>query len=168
MDTINGVLKLRMNLLLELQDVPGQLVAALEPIASVGANIVTIIHERDAKTGAHVPVQITIEGDKKTLDLAIEKLTEKGVKIIEKDGVPLKEKINAILVGKISEEELKGIVNRINSLKGVKVADLSLKMSITTSTIKITMEAEHESLDLLEKEIYHIGSKEGLLVITET
>lgn len=157
-----------MSLVLELQDVPGQLVAALEPIASVGANIVTIIHERDAKTGALVPVQITIEGDKKTLDLAIKKLTEKGIKIIEKDGIPLKEKVNAILVGKISEEDLKGIVDDINSLEGVKVADLSLKMSTTTSTIKITMEAEHKSLKLLEDEIHKIGAREGLLIITET
>ncbi|MBC7100990.1 MAG: allosteric regulator of homoserine dehydrogenase [Methanobacteriales archaeon] len=159
---------MRMSLVLELQDVPGQLVAALEPIASVGANIVTIIHERDAKTGAFVPVQITIEGDEKTLDLAIKKLTEKGIRIIEKDGIPLKEKVNAILVGKISEEELKGIVDNINTLEGVKVADLSLKMSTTTSTIKITMEAEHKSLKLLEDEIHKIGAKEGLLVITET
>ncbi|BDH79366.1 hypothetical protein MTTB_07450 [Methanothermobacter tenebrarum] len=167
MDPI-GVLRLRMSLVLELQDVPGQLVAALEPIASVGANIVTIIHERDAKTGALVPVQITIEGDKETLDLAIKKLTEKGIRIIEKDGIPLKEKVNAILIGKISEEELKSIVDDINRLKGVKVADLSLKMSTTTSTIKITMEAEHNSLKLLEDEIHKIGTREGLLVITET
>jgi ACT-domain-containing protein, predicted allosteric regulator of homoserine dehydrogenase len=159
---------LRMSLVLELQDVPGQLVAALEPIASVGANIVTIIHERDVKTGALVPVQVTIEGDKETLDLAIKKLTEKGIRIIEKDGIPLKEKVNAILVGKISEEELKGIVDNINNLEGVKVADLSLKMSTTSSTIKVTIEAEHNSLGLLEDKIHKIGVEHRLLVITET
>ncbi len=157
---------MRMNLLLELQDIPGQLVAALEPIANLGANIVTIIHERDIKVGAYVPVQVTIEGDKKTLNLVTQKLTEKGVRIIEMDGVPLKEKINTILIG-VGEEELKEIIDRINSVKGVRVADLSLKMSGENSAAKVTVEVEHGNMNLFRDKINEIKSERELLIITE-
>ena len=56
---------MRLNLGLELMDIPGQLMDALEPIGRLGANIVTVIHQRDIKTErGTIPVQITIEGDK--------------------------------------------------------------------------------------------------------
>ena len=35
---------MRMNLVLELLDIPGQLVSVLEPIGVLGANLVTVIH----------------------------------------------------------------------------------------------------------------------------
>ena len=38
---------MRINLVLELLDVPGQLVSVLEPISGLGANLVTVIHKRD-------------------------------------------------------------------------------------------------------------------------
>ena len=40
---------MRINLVLELLDAPGQLVKVLEPISTVGVNLVTIIHKRDYK-----------------------------------------------------------------------------------------------------------------------
>ena len=54
---------MRINLVLELLDAPGQLVKVLEPISTVGANLVTIIHKRDYKNDdGRVPVQLTLEG----------------------------------------------------------------------------------------------------------
>ena len=40
---------MRMNLVLEIKDVPGQLVSVLSPIGDLGANLVAIIHQRDVK-----------------------------------------------------------------------------------------------------------------------
>jgi len=56
---------MRFNLVLDVPDVPGQLLEVLEPMGRLGANIVAVIHQRDVKTErGTVPVQITIEGDK--------------------------------------------------------------------------------------------------------
>ena len=64
---------MRFNLVLDLPDVPGQLLEVLEPMGRLGANIVAVIHQRDVKTErGTVPVQITIEGDKETLDMVME------------------------------------------------------------------------------------------------
>ena len=40
---------MKMDLVLELMDVPGQLVSVLDPISGLGANLVTVIHKRDSK-----------------------------------------------------------------------------------------------------------------------
>ena len=41
---------MRFNLVLDVPDVPGQLLEVLEPMGRLGANIVAVIHQRDVKT----------------------------------------------------------------------------------------------------------------------
>ncbi|MGJ7027855.1 ACT domain-containing protein [Methanothermobacter sp. DSM 3267] len=159
---------MRLNLVIELRDVPGQLVSVLEPLGSSGANIVTVIHERDREYGPVVPVQLTVEGDKETLDLAVSKLRERGVNIIEMDGVPLKEKFTTILIGDLGEGDLQETVNSINSLEGATVSDLSLKISEKGgSAARITVEADHGSRDTVLERIQGIARERKLLVIGE-
>ena len=42
---------MRMNLILEILDIPGQLVSILNPIGELGANVVTIVIDGTDKTG---------------------------------------------------------------------------------------------------------------------
>ena len=70
---------MRMNLVLELLDVPGQLVKVLEPIGSLGANLVTVIHKRDYKTeNGKVPVQLTLEGEFEDLKNVVKRFEDLG------------------------------------------------------------------------------------------
>ena len=161
---------MRMNLVLELLDVPGKLVAVLEPIGALGANIVTVIHQRDIKTERGlVPVQITIEGDQEILDLVIKKLEELGIQVIEIDGVVRKEKITTILIGNIVDRDVKDTMDQINQLDGVRVADLSLKMSEEPldSSAKIIIESDYGKRDMVMQKIQNIGDKKDFLVISE-
>ena len=83
---------MRMNLVLELMDVPGQLVKVLEPIGSLGANLVTVIHKRDYKTeNGKVPVQLTLEGEFEDLKNVVKRFEDLGITITEMDDVVLKE-----------------------------------------------------------------------------
>jgi ACT domain-containing protein len=160
----------RVNLVLELLDVPGQLLDVLDPMGRLGANIVAVIHQRDVKTEeGMVPVQITIEGDQDTLETVQKALEEKGIHIMEVDGVLRWEKITTILVGNIVEADLKDTVDQLNQLSGVRVADLDLKMSDTpeNSASKIVMEAkEGNKREILEK-VTGIAAEKGFLVINE-
>ena len=71
---------MRLNLILELLDIPGQLLDVLIPIGKIGANIVAVIHHRDVKTErGTVPVQITIEGDEETLEKVLSTLEEMNI-----------------------------------------------------------------------------------------
>nr|WP_248610675.1 amino acid-binding protein [Methanobacterium alcaliphilum] len=159
-----------MNMVLELQDVPGQLVAVLDPIGALGANIVTVIHQRDIKTERGlVPVQITIEGDEKTLDIVLQKMAELNINVMEVDGVVLKEKITTILIGNIVDRDVKDTMDQINHLNGVRVVDLALKMSEEPldSSAKIIMEADYGQKDKVMEKIHNISLEKDFLVISE-
>lgn len=161
---------MRLNLLLELQDVPGKLFDALEPMGRLGANIVTVIHQREVKTErGTVPVQVSIEGDQDTLDQVIKALEEKGIQIMAVDGVVRKETITTVLVGNIVDQDLKDTVNLLNKLSGVKVVDLNLKMSDhpEESATKLVIEADQGLRQEVMDQTRKIGEQKGLLVINE-
>jgi ACT domain-containing protein len=161
---------MRLNLVLELIDVPGQLLDALMPIGKLGANIVAIIHQRDVKTErGTIPVQITIEGDKQTLDLVMESIEDSEIQLIAVDGVLRKEQIITILLGNIVGEDVQDTLARLNHLEGVRVADLDLKMSDPpeNSATKIIIEADYGQKRNVLKKIKEIGNQKGFLVINE-
>ena len=161
---------MRLNLVLELLDIPGQLIDALEPIGRLGANIVTVIHQRDVKTErGTIPVQITIEGDKDTLDKVIKTFESQNIQIMEVDGVLRKEKIRTILIGNIVDSDVKDALNKLNDIEGVKVADFNLKISDNpeNSASKILIEADYGKKKDIMKKINEIGKSKGFLVINE-
>jgi len=161
---------MRLKLVLELLDVPGQLLDALNPIGRLGANIVAVIHQRDVKTErGTIPVQITFEGDEETLNKVLKKLESEGIQIIRVDGILRKEKITTILIGNIIDQDVKDTVNTLNQLEGVRVADLDLKMSDYPehSASKIIIEADYGRKKMVTSKIKEIGSNKGFLVINE-
>ncbi len=161
---------MRLKLVLELLDVPGKLLDALNPIGRLGANIVAVIHQRDVKTErGTIPVQITIEGDEETLNTVLKKLEADGIQIIRVDGILRKEKITTIFIGNIVDQDVKDTVSILNDLEGVRVADLDLKMSDHPehSASKIIIEADYGRKKMITSKIKELGSKKGFLVINE-
>jgi ACT domain-containing protein len=161
---------MRLNLVLELLDVPGQLLDALDPIGKLGANIVAVIHQRDVKTErGTIPVHISIEGDRETLKRVLNAIEEMDIQIIEVDGVVKKEKLTTILIGNIVDKDLKETIKVLNNIKGVRVADLNLKMSDNPeeSASRIVIEADYGIKKELMRNINEYGISKGFLVINE-
>jgi ACT domain-containing protein len=161
---------MRLNLVLELLDVPGQLLDALDPIGKLGANIVAVIHQRDVKTErGTIPVHISIEGDRETLKRVLNAIEEMDIQIIEVDGVVKKEKLTTILIGNIVDKDLKETIKVLNNIKGVRVADLNLKMSDNPeeSASRIVIEADYGIKKELMRNINEYGKSKGFLVINE-
>ncbi|MGA2676181.1 MAG: amino acid-binding protein [Methanobacterium sp.] len=161
---------MRLKLVLELLDVPGQLLDALNPIGRLGANIVAVIHQRDVKTErGTIPVQITIEGNEETLNTVLKKLEADGIQIMRVDGILRKEKITTIFIGNIVDQDVKDTVNILNQLEGVRVADLDLKMSDHPehSASKIIIEADYGRKKMITSKIKELGNNKGFLVINE-
>ena len=161
---------MRLKLVLELLDVPGQLLDALNPIGRLGANIVAVIHQRDVITErGTIPVQITIEGNEETLNTVLKKLEADGIQIMRVDGILRKEKITTIFIGNIVDQDVKDTVNILNQLEGVRVADLDLKMSDHPehSASKIIIEADYGRKKMITSKIKELGNNKGFLVINE-
>ena len=160
---------MRINLVLELLDVPGQLVSVLEPISSLGANLVTVIHKRDYKSdNGKVPVHLTLEGEQKDLLNVIERFEDLGFSIIEMDGVVKKEKISTILFGHIVDQDLRDTMDRINALDGVLIVAFDIKLDgEEKSTALINIEADKGKKQIVFDKISEIADEKDLLVINE-
>ena len=160
---------MRMNLVLELMDSPGQLVKALEPLGNYGANLVTVIHKRDYKNdNGNVPVQLTLEGEQEDLKNIVNKYEELGFTIIEMDGVVLKEKITTIFFGHIVDQDLRDTMDRINALDGVVIVAFDLKLNgEEKSTALINIEADVGRRQAVFSRIAEIAEEKDLLVINE-
>ena len=160
---------MRMNLVLELLDVPGQLVNVLEPISGLGANLVTVIHKRDYKNdNGKVPVQLTLEGEQKDLQNVIKRYDDLGFSIIEMDGVIKKEKISTILFGHIVDQDLRDTMDRINALDGVLIVAFDIKLNgEEKSTALINIEADVGRKQIVFDRIAEIADEKDLLVINE-
>lgn len=160
---------MRINLVLELLDAPGQLVKVLGPISTVGVNLVTIIHKRDYKNDdGRVPVQLTLEGEQEDLKNVLSKFEELGFTIIEMDGVIKKEKITTILFGHIVDQDLRDTMDRINALEGVVIVAFDIKLNgEEKSTALINIEADVGKKQTVFNRIAEIAKEKELLVINE-
>lgn len=160
---------MRIDLVLELMDVPGQLVKALEPIGSLGANLVTIVHKRDYKNdNGMVPVQLTLEGEREDLINVVNRFEDLGFTIIEMDGVVRKEKVTTILFGHIVDQDLRDTMDRINELEGVAIVAFDIKLDgEDKSTALINIEADVGKKQIIFNKIAEIAEEKELLVINE-
>ena len=160
---------MRINLVLEVLDVPGQLVSVLEPISGLGANLVSIIHKRDYQTDSDkVPVQITLDGEQEDLQNVVRKFEDIGFSIIEIDGDIKKEKISTILFGDIVDQDLRDTIDRINALDGVLIVAFDIKLDgERKSTALINVEADVGRKQAVFDRIDEIAKEKDFLVINE-
>ena len=160
---------MRIDLVLELLDSPGQLVKALEPISIFGANLVTVIHKRDYKNeNGKVPVQLTLEGEHEDLKKVVERFEELGFTIIEMDGVVKKETVTTIFFGHIVDQDLRDTMDRINELEGVVIVAFDIKLNgEEKSTALINIEVDVGKKQTVFNRIAEIAEEKELLVINE-
>ena len=160
---------MRINLVLELLDSPGQLVKALEPISVYGANLVTVIHKRDYKNeNGKVPVQLTLEGEHEDLKNVVNRFEELGFSIIEMDGVVKKETVTTIFFGHIVDRDLRDTMDRINELDGVVIVAFDIKLNgEEKSTALINIEVDVGKKQTVFNRIAEIAEEKELLVINE-
>jgi ACT domain-containing protein len=160
---------MRMNLILEILDVPGQLVSILNPISELGANVVTIVHKREIKAEeGKVAIEIALEGERENLQAVIDKFKDMGVPLIEVDDAVKKEKLSTILYGHIIDTDLRDTVDKINAVDGLVVSDLQLKLDgELKSTALITIELDLGKRDIAYNKIMEIAKEKDFLVIDE-
>ncbi len=112
---------------LELDDEPGELLRALEPIAEQGGNLLSIFHERGSVTPrGRIPVEIDLESAPRQFDRIIEALREKGINVIRAGTRRYDEEISIVLIGHLIDEDLSDTIEGIEATSPASVVDLSL------------------------------------------
>lgn len=158
-------------IVMELEDVPGQLLKALEPISRFGGNIQSIMHQRERKTPlGRVPVMLVFEvGERARLNRILAALRARGVRITqlgEREGAV---RATALLIGHIIHTDIRDTIERLNALTGVRVSDLSLAMGEPgqESAARMTITADDERrVNLALSNLQRIADRKKLLMIT--
>jgi len=160
---------MRLSMDLELQDIPGQLLLALQPLKENKANIISVVHHRDRKTPrGMIPVRFVVEMDRSKIEALQTKLIESGISVVRAGEDRFMESVSVVLVGHVLDSDLGDTVKRIDSTGFAEVMDLALTMpgvdepSSAFMKIRATGKAEiQKALTILRE----VGKEKKLLVI---
>ena len=161
---------MRLKLLVELPDTPGQLVSILQPLSNFGANVSTIIHEHDNRTAdGKIPVHFTLDGSKDILEKGIEFIRQQNVDIVQIDGILEKDKQTFLLLGNLPASDIMQTVHKIDELEDVKISsvDLNIGNDLQESVCKIVIETSENKRLEATQEVQIIADSDNLLLIKE-
>ena len=160
---------MRLSMDLELQDIPGQLLLALQPLKENKANIISVVHHRDHKTPrGMIPVRFVVEMDQSKIEQVKTKLRESGILVVRAGEDRCIEAVSVVLVGHVLDSDLGDTVSRIDSTGFAEVMDLALTMpgvnEPSSAYLKIRATGKNEiqkALTILRE----VGREKKLLVI---
>ena len=161
---------MRSRIEMELEDVPGELVKVLQPISRYGANIQNVVHEREEKTPlGMVPVTLILEVEEKVqLEKIVDELEDLGARITRVGEEEASAHAVVLLVGDVIQTDIRDSINRLNSIEGARISELSLNMAKSEEepSARISIEAtSQESLRKAKARLEEISEEKGILVV---
>ncbi|RKY39514.1 MAG: amino acid-binding protein [Candidatus Makaraimicrobium thalassicum] len=160
---------MRVSMNLELKDIPGQLVLALQPISEIKGNILSVVHHHDERTPrGTIPVHVLFELNKDKLDELIEQLEKNGVLVARVGEKRLHEEMSVMLIGHIVHTDIRDTIDAVDSTGCAEIVNLALSMpeikQVSSAFMMIHASSKENlmsALDILHK----TADEKGLLMI---
>lgn len=154
---------------LELNDEPGQLLDALQPIAANGGNLLSIYHERGNKTPrGRIPVEVDFEATGDRFEEIVEAVRDGGVAVIQAGTERYAEEITLVLYGHLIDTDLSDTLSRIEASASASVADVSLAAPQGTedaSSARLRLEARSGQTTAAIDAVRDIAAEKSLRVV---
>jgi ACT domain-containing protein len=154
---------------LELVDEPGQLLAALRPIADNGGNLLSIFHERGNVTPrGRIPVEVDLECPPDRFEAILGGLREEGINVIEADAERYGEEVTLVLVGGLVETDLSETLESIETAASASLTELSLSSpggSGEPSSARIRLATTPGRTDAALAAVREVADRKGLGVV---
>lgn len=163
---------MKINMRILLNDAPGSLVKAIEPISSKKGNIQSIVHFPNLKENNQIPVEITFEiKDISSLEDIKAALINQNIKIseINIEGRKYYKKIarTIIMIGHVIDRNILDTIDRINKVGMVYDLKVIMKSPEAVSTCMLKIECDEDGVELLEQELNKICSEKDFLLISD-
>lgn len=166
MHVLDGMI---ISMTLELKDIPGQLVLALEPISELQGNIMSVVHQHEEKTPrGTIPVQVMFEIEQSRLDELTERLEKSGVRVARVGEERLRASVSVVLIGHIVHSDMGDTIDKIDSTGFAEVVDLSLSMpgiEKPSSAYLVINAVSNRELDKALDILRDVASRKELLLI---
>ncbi|WP_123619920.1 amino acid-binding protein [Halorubrum sp. CSM-61] len=154
---------------LELADEPGQLLAALHPIADNGGNLLSIYHERGNKTPrGRIPVEVDFEATPERFEGIVEALRTEGVNVMQAGTERYAEEVTILLFGHLIDTDLSDTLSRIEACESASVADVSLAAPQGTeeaSSARLRLEARAGETEAAVAAVRELADEKDLRLV---
>ena len=154
---------------LELVDEPGELLAALKPIAENGGNLLSIFHERGNLTPrGHIPVAVDLECPPDRFDVIVDALREEGINVIQAGAERFSEELSILLVGHLVDTDLSDTLRQIEECANASLTDISLSAPEgrdQPSSARLRLAAREGEVASAIESVRAVASEKGLDVI---
>jgi len=153
---------------LELADEPGELLAALEPIADNGGNLLSIFHERgNVSPRGRIPVEVDLEATPERFETIVEALREAGVNVIQAGQERYSEELTVVLVGHLVDTDLSDTLSQLRDENGA-VADVSLSApegAEGESSARVRLKTDQGAVEETLQAVRSVADQKDLRVI---
>jgi len=121
---------MRVNVDIQLKDIPGQLIGALEPISKNDGNIRSVVHRHDKVSGGKISINLTFEvGNQKALDNILAEWKGKEVDVMKIDHLFETFRLDYVVVGELPPAEVRKIIEGIQAIGDVESIDVRYSVS---------------------------------------
>lgn len=103
---------MKLQLLLELHDSPGQLQAALAAISKYGGNILSVLHEHGKRHGDWVPVRIVLDAPREAHEPIVGALRTTS-RVLSVEGMATSVPFAFLLLGHVFESQVKEVTDAV-------------------------------------------------------
>ncbi len=149
---------MKIDMILQLKDVPGMLIRVLEPISSYGGNIISVTHSRGEKDSVSVHISFQIR-DQSSLNLIKKALQKQKMHIseirVEGKKYYTKKSLSFILVGHVIDTDIQDTIDRINTLGMVSDIDVVMPSPEQKSSVMMNVDIDErvnsDFVELVEK-----------------
>lgn len=108
---------MKLQLLLELHDSPGQLQSALSTISKYGGNIMSVLHEHGKRRGEWVPVRLVLEAPREAHEPIVAGLRQ-TVRVLSVEGATKSLSFAFLLLGHVFESQVKDVTDAVFTAGG--------------------------------------------------
>jgi len=163
------VREMRVNADLYVKDVPGQLVAALEPVSVMEGNIVGVVHHRDQVMNDRIGVNITFDLlDSAVLDKLLAIWKDRDVRVSRIASVVETYPLDYLLIGDLSPSRLEEILDEVKDMLGMEALDIRYSSVMESGSRTALINAKltnKENLRKAEEMIASMVREKGIVAV---
>ena len=150
------------------KDVPGTLVSSLEPISTLGGNIVGVVHNREQVVSGRISVNVIFNMEPQSLE-ALKKEWKARDIIIADFGEDFEiVSMGYMLIGRLDAAFIEDLINRASKIVDLESVDMgySSKMKTDSRTAMISANLRSkDDMDKLSDFMYDEAKKAGLTCV---
>lgn len=149
------------------KDVPGQLVAALEPMSTINANIIGVVHSREQMISGRIAVNLTFDINPERIDQLKTIWKEKDVILVSMGSAVDLHSITFMIIGDLTAVTIDGLMTA--AAEKVDIQSKNIRISSNskgrnTCMISVCLKTQEE-LDVLDQFVSEQCKEKGYTYI---